>query len=57
MCILTYMPDQDLEVQCSECNVIFQVIWHRDLNFNAIEFCPFCGDAVEDFERAGEDSD
>lgn len=40
--------DADLpEVQCSECDVIFSVVWRRDGITTGIEFCPFCGSEIE----------
>lgn len=40
--------DSDLpEVQCSECDVIFSVVWRRDGITTGIEFCPFCGSEIE----------
>lgn len=39
-------------VQCSECDVVFQVIWHRNGYTDGVEFCPFCGDEVDDEDYA-----
>lgn len=36
----------DDEVQCSECNAVFTIIYRND-GFSKVEFCPFCGDEVE----------
>ena len=35
------------EVQCSECDVIFAVVWRRDGITDGIEFCPFCGSEIQ----------
>lgn len=36
------------EVRCSNCGVIFGIYWHRDGVTSRVEFCPFCGEEVED---------
>lgn len=31
------------EVQCSECDVIFSVVWNNNGYTTGVEYCPFCG--------------
>lgn len=40
------------ESQCSECDVIFSVVWHRNPVYTRIEYCPFCGEEIEESEDA-----
>jgi hypothetical protein len=50
MATLTPFGDADAdlpEVQCSECDVIFTVIWQRNGFTDGIDYCPFCGSEIE----------
>ena len=38
---------EDGEVRCSECDMVFIVIWYRNPVYDRIEYCPFCGDEIE----------
>jgi len=42
-------PDNP-ELQCDSCGMIFQVIWQNNGHTEGIEYCPFCGTEVEEFE-------
>lgn len=35
------------EVQCSNCEVTFSVVFNRNPDYDRIEFCPFCGEEIE----------
>ncbi len=35
----------DGEIQCSECEAIFLVVWHNNGWITTVEYCPFCGDS------------
>lgn len=36
--------DELPDVQCSECDAVFTVIWNRSpLITHGVEYCPFCG--------------
>lgn len=48
MAVLTNVGDD--EVQCSECDVVYAVIFQRNVVYDRVEYCPFCGDEIEDVE-------
>jgi hypothetical protein len=35
------------DVQCSECDSVFMLIWSRNPVYTRVEYCPFCGDEIE----------
>ena len=35
--------DPDFEVECSECEAVYTIYWHRNPAINRVEYCPFCG--------------
>lgn len=35
------------ESHCSECDMFFNLCWQRNPIYTKPEYCPFCGDAVE----------
>lgn len=43
--------NEDGDVECSNCEVIFSVVWHRNGWTDRVEYCPFCGDEVEEREQ------
>jgi hypothetical protein len=38
--------------RCSECDVVFQVVWNNNGHTDRVEFCPFCGDEFDAFDEA-----
>lgn len=36
------------ESQCSSCDMTFNICWNRNPVYNKVEFCPFCGDEIEE---------
>jgi rRNA maturation endonuclease Nob1 len=30
-------------IRCTNCEMIFAVVWNRNPLYDGIEFCPFCG--------------
>lgn len=40
--------DDDGEVRCSKCGVVFFLTWHRNPAYIAVEYCPFCGAEFDD---------
>jgi hypothetical protein len=34
--------------ECSSCDMRFQLIWQRNAVYSGPEFCPFCGEEVEE---------
>lgn len=34
---------------CDECEMSYQVIFNRNAVHSGIEYCPFCGDSVDEF--------
>ena len=36
------------EYECEECGARYSLVWHRDPAFPTFDYCPFCGDAIED---------
>lgn len=38
----------DNEVMCSVCSAVFTIIWRRSADVIGINYCPFCGDELED---------
>ena len=43
----TLFEINDEDVQCSECDVIFMVVFHRNAWTTHIEYCPFCGGEID----------
>jgi hypothetical protein len=35
------------ELQCDSCETRFNITWQRNLIYNKIEYCPFCGEEIE----------
>lgn len=58
MCVMTLIGDyNDPEIQCDGCEVIFNLFWQRDGIHDRINYCPFCGDDVEEIVDDTEDED
>ncbi len=36
----------DDDVQCTSCDTVFTLVWQRNLIYDRVEFCPFCGDDI-----------
>ena len=45
----------DNMLECSSCLVQFEVIWMNNAFTSGIEFCPFCGVELEDYEYEKQD--
>lgn len=37
------------QVKCESCEVIYTVIWHRNPIYDCFEYCPFCGEEIEEW--------
>ena len=49
MCIITLFGDfNNPELKCDSCDMIFILYFHKNLIYQKIEYCPFCGDEVEE---------
>jgi len=56
MCTITKQDNNDTPtLKCESCGVLFGIWWHGNGFTTGIEFCPFCGDEVEDFVDDTED--
>ena len=44
------LPDN----QCSECDMRFNIAWGRNPVYEDIEFCPFCGEEIDEIELEDE---
>lgn len=58
MCILQNLGDMGGELpnlQCDSCDMVFSIIWNRNLIYDQPEYCPFCGDEVEEIIWEEED--
>ena len=50
MCVIT-LRDAGMnlpESHCSECDMRFNLCWNRNPLYDQPQYCPFCGDAIED---------
>lgn len=36
------------ESHCSGCDMRFNLCWHRNPIYNEPEYCPFCGEEIEE---------
>lgn len=45
--LLTFGFAENNEVQCTECEAVFMLVWRRSWEHWQVEFCPFCGESVE----------
>jgi hypothetical protein len=36
------------ESQCSSCDMRFNLVWHRNPVYDKPEYCPFCGEEIEE---------
>lgn len=56
MCILTMREaGSDIpESHCSECGMRFNLCWNVNPVYNRPEYCPFCGDEIEEIIYEGE---
>lgn len=36
------------ESHCSECDMRFNLVWNRNHAFDGPEYCPFCGEEIEE---------
>ena len=50
------MNDDDEDVTCPHCDVVFQVTWHRNAWTVGIDYCPFCGEEWERQVAADDDA-
>lgn len=51
MCTLTNlgnMGDELPNLECDNCDMVFSVVWQRNPIYDEPEYCPFCGDEVEE---------
>jgi len=51
MCTLTNLGNMGGELpnlECDNCDTIFSVVWHRTPDYDDIQYCPFCGEGVEE---------
>lgn len=51
MCVLQNLGNfgSDLpELECSECDMRFSICWQRNLVYDEPQYCPFCGDEIEE---------
>jgi len=51
MCILTNMGNfggDTPELECDNCDMRFSLVWNRNPVYTEPEYCPFCGDEVEE---------
>lgn len=48
MAKLIELDTDDNEVQCDECESIFTIVFQRQAAEGRVEFCPFCGDGIEE---------
>jgi uncharacterized Zn-finger protein len=46
MATLTFIDEEGF-VQCSECDVTYQVVWSRNPVYDRLGYCPFCGEEIE----------
>lgn len=44
--------NEDNEVKCENCEVCYTVIWSRNPIYDTYEYCPFCGEEIDEFEAA-----
>jgi NAD-dependent SIR2 family protein deacetylase len=59
MCVLTNVGEfgGDLPtLECSECDTRFSIVWNRNLVYDQPQYCPFCGDYVNDIEWECDDA-
>ena len=35
-------------LECDNCDTIFSVVWHRTPDYDEPQYCPFCGEGVEE---------
>lgn len=40
---------------CLECDASFYIAWDRSLLIEDIEFCPFCGEEIDEIEDVTEE--
>lgn len=38
----------DIEFTCDSCEVVFTLYWNRNPVYTRIEYCPFCGEEIEE---------
>lgn len=43
------------ENKCSECEMTFSLCWNRNPLYTEPQYCPFCGEKIEEFVRQDED--
>jgi uncharacterized paraquat-inducible protein A len=51
MCILQNlgnMGNDTPHLQCDGCDMVFSIYWTRNLIYDQPEYCPFCGDEIEE---------
>jgi len=46
--------EDEHEIQCSECEVVFTVIWSYDGFTLGVSYCPFCGVEFDGWEEGVE---
>ncbi|MEM8668760.1 MAG: hypothetical protein AAGG48_14665 [Planctomycetota bacterium] len=51
MCVIT-LRDTGMdtpESQCSDCDTQFGLFWQRNPVYDRPQYCPFCGEEIEDY--------
>ena len=56
MCIIMIrnFGRDDVESHCSECDMRFSLFWNRNPVYDAPQYCPFCGDEIEETIEEGD---
>ncbi len=50
MCKISKLDKNDPPtLECHSCGVLFGIYWHGNGFTAKIDFCPFCGEEVDDF--------
>ena len=40
----------DAEWQCTGCDMVYFVVYHNNPAYQGIEYCPFCGNEIDEIE-------
>lgn len=43
------------ESECSSCDMRFNLVWSRNPIYDLPQFCPFCGEEIEEYVDERED--
>lgn len=46
--MVMFGDEREPELECDGCDMMFTLTWHRNPVYLGIEFCPFCGEEVEE---------